>query len=96
MNSKKRLAAFIAIISLVFSAMTLATPPAAHAVGCYGDWCSGQDADATGCSAEPSPPKSTTTRNSPCMLGGRQPARQTGLAFSCIAQAGSSALVADI
>ena len=52
MNSKKRLAAFIAIISLVFSAMTLATPPAAHAVGCYGDWCSGQDADATGCSAD--------------------------------------------
>ena len=48
MNNKKRLAAFIAIISLVFSAMTLATPPAAHAVGCYGDWCSGQDADETG------------------------------------------------
>ena len=51
MSNKKRLATFVAAIVLMFSAMTLSSP-ATHAVGCYGDWCSGRDADATGCSAD--------------------------------------------
>lgn len=50
MSNKKRLATFVAAIVLMFSVMTLSSP-ATHAVGCYGDWCSGRDADATGCSA---------------------------------------------
>lgn len=49
MSNKKRLATFVAAIVLMFSVMTLSSP-ATHAVGCYGDWCSGRDADATGCS----------------------------------------------
>lgn len=57
----------VALLAIV-SAGTLAVAPApAGAVGCWGDYCSGTDPQATGCSADAftvasySPPSSSTT-----------------------------------
>lgn len=43
------LAAIMAAVA--FLGVSVATAPSAAAVGCYGDYCSGQDPEATGCAA---------------------------------------------
>lgn len=44
------LAGVVACLALAFGASAVTAPPA-HAVTCYGDYCSGVDPDSSGCSA---------------------------------------------
>jgi hypothetical protein len=51
-NQIARTTVVMSLLVPLTATICVASAPPAHAVGCWGDWCSGKDPQATGCAAD--------------------------------------------